>query len=210
MLSPILRNLIDGELKWREKEIAIDDNDHFRCIYRAFLSIVYAHYEAFAKIVVAQSVADMSSSGCVKADFLAEIQESLFANAARKHLSALSNAELVAALRTKEPFLNQLPDPPVERFMSISNLNVSNLKHLIGCVGLDWRQFAPYAKYIGRLVHLRHQCAHGQQISLDATKTNKELADDLLDLQTKTIVVMHLLAVQIVDLFELRAFELKA
>lgn len=214
-LSPILSKLIDDELSWREAEMSIvkaqllrdvGTTAQFRCSYRAFLAITYCHYEAFSKILVAQSVADIELGGTTQSDCIPQIQEKLFVAQARKNIETLSNSDLLTAISTGASYMNQIPYPPAEKFLGISNLSVVNLKSLIACLGLPWTPFAPYAKYIATLVDLRHQSAHGQALTFDSSKTNREIASDVFVIQAHTITVMHLLATLIVDMFEQATF----
>jgi hypothetical protein len=71
MVSGELVTLINGELNWRERELAIlkrqlqrdtEDSVKFGCSYRSFIAITYAHYEGFSKNLVAQAYLDIKNN----------------------------------------------------------------------------------------------------------------------------------------------------
>ncbi|OKO80119.1 hypothetical protein AC628_10015 [Bradyrhizobium sp. NAS96.2] len=54
---------------------------------------------------------------------------------------------------------------------------------------------------------MRHDCAHGEALTLDRTKTEGELAEDLFVLQSRIIVLMHAVAVDVIDHISASSFK---
>ena len=59
---------------------------------------------------------------------------------------------------------------------------------------------------MGHLTALRHNCAHGEALTFDPTKTRTALADEMYSLQSRVLLIMHSLAVEVLDHFKLTAF----
>lgn len=199
---------ISEDLRWREKELAIiklqllrerSDVDRFRAVYRCLATLAYAHYEGFTKRLAAEVLRTISSRPTRPAECTLAIQNSLFAPIARKAASQKSNVELLAMFDAASA-QNQLAYPDESLYYEISNLNTGKLEWLIQSIGLDFAICLPYKMHVGRLVDLRHRCAHGERISFDSSKTSDELANELLFTVSEVTSLMNLIGLEAIDL----------
>ena len=211
MTSAILEKLIDSELSWRENELALlkaqllrdmRNASHFPVSYRSFITITYAHYEGFTKVVMAQAISDISQHGAAPSGCAESVQIALFSGALRKKIAKLSNTDLFQAMAQAHGVLDSIPFPTGEDAMEISNMNFSNFSDIVQCIGIDSSRFAGFRRHIGRLVDLRHRCAHGERLSFDSSKTYSDLAGDAFDLQSQMILLMHALALEVLNAFD--------
>ncbi len=210
-----LENLINDELRWREVELSllkvqllrdIGNVEHFPVSYRSFVAITYAHYEGFTKICLAQAVSDIFQSGVLPSECAEALQNYYFARASRQRLSSLSNPQLVRALIEPRVFFDQAPRPTGEELLAISNMNVQTFIEATGSIGLCIPAFEDYRRSVGRLVDLRHRCAHGERLTFDSSKSNAELAHDVFELQANIILLMHATALALLEHCENKQF----
>jgi hypothetical protein len=215
MDCPILVQLIDDELRWREAELALikaqlrremQNASHFPASYRIFVAITYAHFEGFTKVIFAQALDDVARCGALPSACTEDVQVALFSAQARKAIQLLSNVDLVRNIKSGSSFIDSLVFPPGESVLEISNLGVVNLWGLLQKLGIDRAKFSSFRKYVGRLVDLRHSCAHGERLTFDSSKTNSELAADVFELQSEIVTLMHAVALEIIDIVERDAF----
>lgn len=211
MLSAILNKTINDELEWREPEMAlaklnlhraIGDKSAFRFAYRCFAAMTCAHYEGFVKKVIAQALSDLLNSGIKASEFNDAIRLSLFVPGARKHIATTSNAELLDIFFKRDKVLDFMSLPYDEKAITeCGNLNYETFSWAASCIGLDCEKFKSYKASINRLVMLRHECAHGDLLTFDATVTDRALASTMFLLQDAIITLMHALAVEVIDHF---------
>lgn len=211
MASRQLIDTIDGELGWREPELALakvqlqrslDEELHFRFSYRCFVSMTYAHYEAFVKRVIAQSLQDIFNSGHPWSKCNIHIRENLFAGKLRDLVTSISNSELARRSSLAACFIDSANAPSLDLILDIGNMNVSNFIWSIKCIGLEERTFWSFKPDIAQLTSLRHSCAHGDILTFDQTQTRRTIADEMFKLQARIILAMHTLSVEIIDHFE--------
>ena len=214
MLSTTLTSLIEKELAWREKELALAKGDVLHAIsnrakfphaYRAFIVITYCHYEGFCKRVIAQAVDDICKSSIERYRWKPLILERIFSKSARKLVDNCSNTELVIMLSAKCHLDNLNPLAP-ESFLATSNLDYKTLVKLLETAGINDSPYSQYRLELSRLVYLRHDCAHGEILSFDASQSYKDLADVAFALQSTAVSVMHQLAVDLIDGFQAHHF----
>jgi hypothetical protein len=209
MSISIISRLIDSELNWREKELAhaklflhksLIEPKSFPFSYRCFIAMTCAHYEGFTKAVLCQVLDLIQRVGLTPSQLNGRIRLYAITPSARKKILAMSNTDL----------LNQVLDNgnPVDHFAiplgddaisKCGNLDFKNLKWAMGYTGIDFNKFLAYENNINKLVYLRHSCAHGELISLDRTKTNREIAHDAFMLQEKIIEFLHHMSVESID-----------
>lgn len=210
MISPELSQTINSELRWRESELAIakvhlftsvHDGAVFRYSYRCFAMLTYAHYEAFTKRVIAQSMQDIFSSGCKWSACNRLVQIGLFSGGLRRMISTMSNEEIVQRGSSDVCIIDDVQPPSLDTIMESGNMNIANFFAAVSSVGLDVAPFNHSRRHIGQLVALRHHCAHGEALSLDASKTNLQLASELSALQDEALLLLHVLSVELVDHF---------
>jgi hypothetical protein len=215
MLSVTLSRLIDDELRWREAELSllkaqllrdIVDARHFAVTYRSFVALTYAHYEAFTKNIISQAVSDIGVCGVKPSQCVERVQVGLFSQSLRKQIQALSNLDLIKELVKPLSIIDSISFPTGKEVLEISNMNVSNFLSTIGLLSIDIDSFIDFKLYIGRLVDLRHRCAHGERLTFDSSKTNKDLAEELFEIQARILLLMHALALAVIDSFEKKRF----
>ena len=215
MASNQLLRTIDNELRWREPEMAVAkihlhrsimDRPSFEYSYRCFIMLTYAHFEAFTKRVVAQAMQDILDSGVKWSECKRSIQINLFANGMRKTLSDLSNVQMVEKTNVTVCLIDTLPPPDLAVILDCGNMDPANFDWIVECIGLEPSRFAFARQYIGRHTSMRHDCAHGEALTFDATKTERDLADDLFALQSQIVLLMHALAVDVIDHFAASAY----
>ena len=81
-------------------------------------------------------------------------------------------------------------------------MNFANFSRAISYIGLDLAPFESYRAPVNTLVRLRHDCAHGESITFDRTKSDRDLAFSMFHLQASIVTLMHALSVELVDHFE--------
>lgn len=216
MFSPELARTINEELRWREIELSLaklqlqrstGDVVLFRFSYRSFAAMTYAHFEAFTKNVVAQSMKDIFDSGVRWSECRKTIRENLFASALRAKLVGFSNAQITDAGCSGSRLIDDLDPPSLDIILECSNMNPKNFFWAIASVGLDEGKFAFARGDIGQLTSLRHRCAHGEKLSFDASKAVGDLARDMYGLQSRILYLMHFLSVELLDHFKNKSFE---
>lgn len=209
-----LERLINDEIKWRETEIAItkiamvreyENDTRFQCLYRCFVAITYAHYEGFLKKIFAQAYLDIKNSPKRASDLRAESQNAIFGKALRKHLDNSSTENLIKITSTGK-CIDLLDYPSEDSIMGISNLNQANLEYLLSIASMDWSAFSSYRTHVFKLVDLRHRCAHGEKITFDRTKTNKDIATDIFSTQIEISNLMQDIALSLMDVMATDGF----
>lgn len=215
MLSPQLIATIDDELRWRESELAlaklqlqrsVGDNTLFRFSYRCFVAMTYAHFEAYTKRVVAQSMQDIFDAGHTWSKCVPAIRTHLFASGLRQLLGKMSNADLAVRGSAAASLIDDVPPPSLDIILDCGNMNVTNFFWAVNSIGLEEAKFAFARNDVGRLTSLRHHCAHGEALTFDPTKTQADLASEMYTLQTRILTLMHALAVELVDYFTTDGF----
>jgi hypothetical protein len=210
MSSKQLLKTIDTEFAWRENEMAIAkihlhrsilDKASFEYSCRCFIMLTYAHFEAFTKQVVAQALQDIFDSGVQWSECRRKIQINLFATRLRTMFLAYSNAEVAEKSSTSACLINKLPPPDLAVILECGNMNPTNFDWVVECIGLDPTRFSFARRDIGRLAGMRHDCAHGKALTFDTTKTEREVASDLYALQSHIVLLMHALAIDVIDHF---------
>ncbi len=215
MASAQLKSTIDKELKWREAELALAklhlhrsliDKESFAYSYRCFIILTYAHYEAFTKRVVAQSMRDIFDSGAKWSECRLNIRKNLFASGLRKIVDSKSNEDLAIFGAGSKAIIDNVAPPPVSIIMDCGNLNFSTFIWAVESVGIDASKYGFARPDIGRLVAMRHDCAHGEALTFDPTKTESDLAKDMFELQQRIVFLLHHLSVELLDHFALGSF----
>jgi len=208
--SKQLLKTIDTEFGWRESEMAIAkihlhrsimDRASFGYSCRCFIMMTYAHFEAFTKLVIAQALQDIFDSGVKWSECRKSIQINLFAHRLRSMFSAFSNAEVAEKGSASACLIDVLPPPDLAVIFESGNMNPTNFDWVVECIGLDPQRFSFARRDIGRLPGMRHDCAHGKALTFDPTKNEREVASDLYSLQSHIILLMHALAVDLIDHF---------
>jgi hypothetical protein len=121
-------------------------------------------------------------------------------------VDGLSNEELIKLVFTNPSALDEAPFPTPDKLLDVANMNFQNFTWAISCVGLQRAKFDTYKTAINHLTSLRHDCAHGEVITFDATRSDRELANAMFGLQSTIISLVHELAVELVDHFQNRRY----
>ena len=215
MLPLRLVAIVDEELRWREAELSlakinlqrsIGDSPQFRFCYRCFVAMTYAHFEAFTKRIIAQAMQDLFSSGHLWSKCLPSIRTHLFAPRLRVELNRLSNADLAMRSSAASCLIDSVSAPSLDIILECGNMNVTNFFWAVESIGLDPAKFAFARRDVGHLASVRHDCAHGEMLTFDPTKSEADLAVEMYDLQNRVLVIMHTLAVELMDHFNLGRF----
>lgn len=206
---------IDDELRWREAELALAkvhlqrslaDQTQFQFSYRCFVAMTYAHFEAYTKRVIAQAMQDIFDSGHLWSKCLPIIRTNLFSAELRQVLNRLSNAELAQKGSLDDRLIDEISPPSLDIILECGNMNVKNFFWAITSIGLDPSHFAFARSDVGRLSSLRNDCAHGEILTFDPAKTLFDLAHEMYALQSRVLLLMHTLAVEILDHFKTSGF----
>lgn len=215
MLPTTLKNLVESELLWRERELtlakvflqrSIGDDIGFRFAYRCFTTTTYAHYEGLVKRLIAQALDEIGRMGTKQMLCNRILQLRLLTPLARRKIETISNEDLLNLFFLNAEPLNQIPFPQAEEIIEISNMNFERFKNTLACIGLDATSFESKKAHINRLTYLRHLCAHGEEV-ITTRKRNSEIATELFELHASIIFVMHALCIEIIDHFEKKSFE---
>lgn len=215
MASEQLKSTIDQELKWREAELALAklhlhrsllENSSFAYSYRCFIVLTYAHYEAFTKRVIAQSMRDIFDSGAKWSECCLNIRRHLFASGLRKTLHEKSNEDLASLAARPKALIDDVDPPSVDIIMDCGNLNYTNFIWAIESIGIDAKNYGFARPDIGRLVAIRHDCAHGEALTFDSMKSQRDLAGDIFELQQRIVYLLHHLSVDVLDHFSSGSF----
>ena len=185
MASEQLVATIENELRWREVELtlakiqlqrAVGDQSLFSFSYRCFVSMTYAHFEAYTKRVVAQAMKDIFDSGHPWSKCAPAIRTHLFAPGLRQELSRLSNFDLAERGSFSTNLIDSVTAPSVDIILDCGNMNVTNFFWAIESIGLDPLKFSFARKDVGHLAALRHDCAHGEALTFDRMKTRLDIS----------------------------------
>lgn len=141
-------------------------------------------------------------------EYVDSIQTELFAAAIRRKIEQMSNRELVPALASGAKLINSIMFPSDDAIWEIGNLDVPTFSKLISSIGLDPINFLDYRRSIGRLVSLRHECAHGEFLEFYSSKTAKDLASELFRIQSHITLLLHDVAVRTLDHIDKKEFVL--
>ena len=186
---------------------SIGDRVAFRFAYRCFAAMTCAHYEGFVKKVAAQALSDLRSSGIKASEFNDIIRLTHFVPGARKHIETVSSAKLLDIFFKSDKTLDFMQMPCDEKKITeCGNLKFETFVWVVSSLGISSEVFDPYKESVNRLVFLRHECAHGDLLTFDATATDNELAATMFLLQEAVINLMHALAVEIIDHFSRKKY----
>jgi hypothetical protein len=209
-----LENIINNELRWRESEIAIlkinlikeyNNDVRFQCLFRCFVAITYAHYEGFLKTIFAHAFIHIKNSTYRPSSYKDLAKRAIFGKSLRKYLTTLSNDEMISET-LKGDCIDRMEYPSEQYIFEISNLNQSNLMDLMSTSSIHWEKFSEYRTHVGKIVDLRHKCAHGEKISFDQTKSNKDIAKDIFSTQNEILNLMHDVALELLTVINEEKF----
>lgn len=216
MPSPLLIRTIDDELRWRESELAlakinlhraIGDRKSFGFAYRCFVAMTCAHYEGFVKKVIAQAVDDLSMKSIPLSDFNTTINIHVIAPRIRKTIESKSNEIIISIIDNRSELskhIGKIFDP--SKITKKGNLDYDTFCELISIIGIDNNKFLEYKNYINKLVYSRHECAHGELLTFDSTKSDREISRDIFHTQNQIISLLHALSIELIDHFSNSAY----
>ncbi|MDJ0450538.1 MAE_28990/MAE_18760 family HEPN-like nuclease [Methylocystis sp. JR02] len=212
MPNSLLNSFIDTDLRWREGELAmcklqllrdISDKHKFGFSYRCFVAITYAHYEGYVKNVAAQSLLHIRNSTTAQSCIHC-VRETLVAPLLRKKINQMTNDSLILSISNGQIY-DGISLPDEEIYLKIGNMNFSNLSWVLSSIGINSDLVTEYKPSVGRLVDLRHRCAHGEVIQFDSADL-RAISNDMFKLQERIIHLLHAIAIEVVDLFEQQKF----
>lgn len=197
-------NQIEEELRWREGEIAslkmlaagsVSGSDRQRAVLRALWAMLYAHYEGFCQFCWDLLLDAIEAHACLTSQLNDELVKlamtTLFKDLKRDmspdRLMSFVQSEFSAHLSRPASF----PDRPQSRSNLWPSLAMANNKS----VGLHCNLFDHNSAQIKALVSRRNEIAHGKKMVI------KDL-DEYQVYENSTLLVMHELAVCVVDTIE--------
>lgn len=210
-------SVIDYEIEWREQELAFSKihlqrclNNHveFKTAYRSFGALTYAHYEGFSKIILAKALDEIGNSGISYSACNETLKRTALIPEIRKRLKTVSDTDLYGLIEKGGASYDEIHLPLPEKLLDQGNLDVANFQWSVMLIGMDPALFAPFRGAIGQITSLRHKCAHGEELTLDPLKSRQDLLDDIIKLQEKIIILIHSLAVGVIDHLDRECFRI--
>jgi hypothetical protein len=202
--------ILERDLSWREAELASlkrlalvnKDNEIIsRCILRASWALLYAHFEGFTKfcweLLLDQIQARKIAIQDLREDFLILALEKQFrlvrGNLAPSSLWNFFNNNLPDALSQEAVFL------PDCRLKTEFNLWPNVFERECAKVGIISTMLDSYRARIRALVERRNDIAHGRNMTIKSIT-------EYLEYENAVLLVLHDLAVQVVDILDKRMY----
>lgn len=164
-----LEDLLNSDLAWRKKEIstfeiAIKRKETYLC--RAFISVLYAHWEGFVKSSAVHYLHFVLTQG----RYSKELKNIFTVHHFRKSLKAITNDDLAKVALLLEIAKDQLEKRPVYKPKDIidteSNLNFRVLLGILEATGIETAPFLPYKTFLDAgFVKIRNEISHGESTS---------------------------------------------
>jgi hypothetical protein len=199
---------IEADLKWREGEIAslkmlavtsTPSSDRQRALLRALWAMLYAHYEGFCLFCWNLMLDAIEKDACAVGD----LQENLAMLAMAEHFGSLRSdmsSDRIWLFFRKE-FQACLAEPATfpKRLETKSNLWPNLAAENNRSIGLKCDLVETHAAQIKALVSRRNEIAHGKKMVIRSLQEYQPYEDS-------TLLVMHELALCVVDSLEKRRF----
>jgi HEPN superfamily protein len=203
--------ILEEDLRWREaelaslKRIAITNTDNeviLRATLRASWAILYAHFEGFTKFCW-ELLLDQIQRGDI---VIEELSENFLLLALEKrfrqlrgNVSSVSlwkffNAELPNTLREKAFFATDC------RLETESNLWPKVFERECARIGIYSTMLQSSRSRIRALVSRRNDIAHGKNMTIKSV-------EEYTEYETTTLLVLHDLAVQVLDILEKETYK---
>jgi hypothetical protein len=199
---------IEEDLKWREAELgslklqaaaASAKSDRQRALLRALWTMLYAHYEGFCKFCWDILLDQIEKDGCSRVAAIEHIARLSLAKEFQEFRKDISPAGIWSFVHTTLP--RKMNEPLVfpARLETRSNLWPALARENNTAVGLTTNQIDVYSKQLGALVGRRNEIAHGKKLVVESL-------DEYAEYEKAVMMVLHELAVSVVDCLDRRTF----
>jgi len=202
---------LEEDLAWREAELASlkrvtvinkDNEGAYRCMLRASWALLYAHYEGFTKfcweLLLDQVQGRKVAIEELREDFLVLALEKQF----RILRGDLSSTGLWKFFQNELPqtLLHEAVFDPDCRLETESNLWPNVFERECARVGIVSTALQASRPRIKALVSRRNDIAHGKSMTIKSI-------EEYIDYEKAVLLVMHDLAVQILDVLEKQSYK---
>lgn len=201
-------NQIEDDLKWREAELgslklqaaaSSANSDRQRALLRALWTMLYAHYEGFCKFCWDVLLDEIEKDGCARCDATDKIASLSLAKVFQEFRKDTSPDGILAFVHTTLPGKMNEPLTFPNRLETRSNLWPNLARENSAAVGLMTAQIDAHAKQLGALVGRRNEIAHGKKLVVESL-------DEYAEYEKAVMLVLHELAVSVVDTLDTRGF----
>jgi hypothetical protein len=201
---------IEEDLKWREAELgslklaaasAPPKSDRQRALLRALWTMLYAHYEGFFKFCWDLLLNEIEKDGCLRDKAIMPVAVLSLSKAFQELRGDTSAAAIWTFVHTRLPEAMKQPVAFANRLETKSNLWANLAKENSASVGLPTTQIEVNGPQINAIVGRRNEIAHGKKLIVESL-------DDYSVYEQAAMVVMHELAVAVVDQLDTRSFAL--
>lgn len=161
------------DISWRQDELAIlktsyaqapETNPRGRALRRAYVALLYAHYEGFSKVAWEEHLIEISRCGLP----LNQLRSGLVAIFTRPEINVVKNCSISDFRDEIFKFRARLLDtvsPPYEK-METSNLWPVVFEEVMKRLELDSTFIQPHAAQLKSLVARRNDIAHGDDVGV--------------------------------------------
>jgi hypothetical protein len=199
---------IEEDLKWREAELgslklaaaaAPEKSDRQRALLRALWTMLYAHYEGFCKFCWDLLLNEIERNGCSRERATECIAILSLTKVFREFRKDTSPTGIWSFLHTRLPDeMKQATIFPF-RLETQSNLWPKLARQNNLSVGLPSTQIDLNASLLNSLVGRRNEIAHGKKLVVESL-------DEYANYEKSVMVVLHEMAVAVVDCLEKETF----
>ncbi|MDI1262567.1 MAG: MAE_28990/MAE_18760 family HEPN-like nuclease [bacterium] len=201
---------IEEDLKWREAELgslklaavsAPPKSDRQRALLRALWTMLYAHYEGFCKFCWDLFLSEIERDGCLRSKAVESIAILSLSKTFQELRGDTSALAIWSFAQTKLPDAMREPVAFSSRLETKSNLWANLARENNAAVGLPTGQIEANVSQINAIVGRRNEIAHGKKLVVESL-------DDYSTYEQAAMLVMHELAVAVVDQLDKRSFAL--
>jgi len=199
---------IEEDLKWREAELgslkiqaaaAPCKSDRQRALLRALWTMLYAHYEGFSKFCWDILLDQIEKDGCARCDAMDYIARLSLAKVFQEFRKDTSPDGIWSFVRATFPAEMSQPVIFESRLETRSNLWPNLARENNEAVGLSTSQISAYEKQLSALVGRRNEIAHGRKLVVESL-------DEYAEYEKAVMLVLHELAVSVVNTLDARSF----
>ncbi|MGV3554113.1 MAG: MAE_28990/MAE_18760 family HEPN-like nuclease [Croceibacterium sp.] len=201
----VLSDELERDLKWREDELAVlkaasistePTHPHGRAMRRAYLAMLYAHYEGFAQFAWTSYLLELRKEKCRIEELCLELQAVFSEKQIKLARQAISKEFLTRSRELLEHLQNSSkPDFTVPE---TANLWPNVFEEMSQWIGLSCDYVDEYRPDLKSLVSRRNDVAHGKRVEVD---------DEALQrLENAVWAVTIGLALEIVDRIKARKY----
>jgi hypothetical protein len=199
---------IEQDLKWREAELgslkiqaaaAPAKSDRQRALLRALWTMLYAHYEGFCKFCWEVLLVEIEKDGCFRCNAVEHIARLSLEKVFQEFRKDTSAIAIWSFLHTIVPGEMNKPLIFPTRLETRSNLWPQVARDNNAAVGLTTTQIDAHWAHLRALVGRRNEIAHGRKLVVESI-------DEYAEYEKVVMLVLHELAVSVVDTLNKRSF----